>query len=132
MVLTEDEHQLFVADFLTELQEEHERRESNAEGRRRKRRTRRTKAFKRKQEEADLRNDLRRQFYEENGYKQSTDRTGRRIWLSPSEITTHHRVRRKKRKKERFKPKVPARIRDIILFVLMCAAAVMIGLMLVR
>lgn len=131
-MLTEDERQQFVVRFLAELEQEHERRESSASIRRKKRGSRRTEAFKREQEEADLRNSLRREFYKENGYKQATDRTGRQIWLSPAEYDAQHRVRRKRRKSTALKPKRPARLRDIMLFVLMCVSAVLIGLMLVR
>lgn len=131
-MLTEDERQQFVVRFLAELEQEHERRESSASIRRKKRGSRRTEAFKREQEEADLRNSLRREFYKEHGYKQATDRTGRQIWLSPAEYDALHRVRRKRRKSTALKPKRPARLRDIMLFVLMCVSAVLIGLMLVR
>ena len=131
-MLTEDERQQFVTSFLAELEQEHERRESSASLRRKKKGSRRTEAFKREQEEAELRNSLRREFYREHGYKQATDRTGRQIWLSPAEYDARHRVRRKRRKSARLKPKGPAKLRDILLFMLMCMAAVLIGLMLVR
>ncbi len=132
LVLTEDERQQFVAEFLTELEQEHERREENAQTRKAQQGSRRTEAFKRQEEEADLRNNLRRKFYTENGYKQTVDRTGRQIWLSPSEYEARTRTRRKKRKKTRIKPKRKAGLQDIMLFALMCASAVLIGLMLVR
>ena len=130
--MTEDERQQFVASFLDELEEEHARRETLASAQKQRFGSRRTDEFKREKEEAELKNSLRRKFYEENGYKQSVDRTGRQVWLSPSEFSKHHKVRRKKRKKTRIQPKVPARFRDVLLFVLMCVSAVLIGLMLVR
>ena len=131
-MLTEDERQQFVSKFLAQLEEEHERRESSAQVRRKGKGSKRTDAFKRQEEEASIRNNLRRQFYEEHGYKQTVDRTGRQVWLSPAEYEARHRVRKKRRKSARFKPRLPTRMRDILLFCLMCVSAVMIGLMLVR
>jgi hypothetical protein len=131
LVLTEDERQQFVADFLSELEQEHHRRETHAHERKQLKGARRTDSFKRQEEEAELRNRLRRKFYEDNGYRISTDRTGRQIWLSPAEYEARHRVRRKKRRRTRLKPRGRARLRDILLFVVMCASAVAIGLMLV-
>jgi hypothetical protein len=132
LVLTKDERQDFVVRFLAELEQEHERRESIASIRRKKKGSRRTEAFKREEEEAELRNSLRREFYKEHGYKQATDRTGRQIWLSPAEYDAQHRVRRKRRKRTSLKVKGFVRLRDVLLFVLMCMSAVLIGLMLVR
>ncbi|MFT5685114.1 MAG: thiol:disulfide interchange protein [Myxococcota bacterium] len=133
MVLTEDERQQFVAEFLTELEHEHELREESANDVQAKKGSRRTEAFKREEEEAEIRNSLRRKFYEENGYKQTTDRTGRQVWLSPSQYAIKSKARKKKkRKKTRIKPKNQAGPREILLFLLMCASAVVIGLMLVR
>ncbi|MEL6341909.1 MAG: hypothetical protein AAFV53_02175, partial [Myxococcota bacterium] len=43
--------------------------------------------------------DLRRRFYEENGYAQSVDRSGRSIWLSPAEQELRESGRKKRRKK---------------------------------
>ena len=135
-MLTEDERQQFVVNFLAELEAEHDRRESAASVPRKRRGTRRTDAFKRQEEEATLKNELRHRFYQDHGYRQATDRTGRQVWLSPAEYEirdrSRHRVRKKKRKTARYKPRLPSRARDIGLFLMMCISAVLIGLMLVR
>lgn len=119
-----------VDNYLAELEQEHERRESSAQVRRRVKRSREMEEQLRQEEVDRIRNELRLRFYEENGYQQMTDRTGRMVWLSPSEFTARSRKRRRKSKRYKLDPRRSIRLRDIGLFILMCISAVGIGLML--
>lgn len=135
MTQEESERTALEESILAELREEHERREAQAATRREQRQTSRQEEERRAREEAELRTALRLQFYEENGYRQAVDTTGRTVWLSPSEFALHDRKQRRKRKKHRFavvSPRNLPRVRDVFLFLLMCGAAVGIGLMLAR
>ena len=137
MSLSEQEREALSAAIREELEEEHARREEQAQARRQHRRSSRQEAHRKEREAEELRNALRRQFYEENGYRQATDHTGREIWLSPAEYTLRTRKsgasKRRRRGKRRFEiisPRKLPRLRDALLFVLMCGAAVGIGLLL--
>lgn len=133
MGLTEEERREIVTDYLSDLEEEHARREAAARQVKRKVNRSRELEERLRAEEADrIRNDLRLRFYEKHGYEQATDRTGRQVWLSPAELATRGRKRRRKSKRYKLDPRRAIRLRDVGLFVLMCASAVVIGLMLAR
>ncbi|MFT4979981.1 MAG: hypothetical protein ACI8S6_005893 [Myxococcota bacterium] len=134
MSLSEDERRELVTGYLEELEAEHDRREAAAGERRKRNRSQEMEEQLRAEEADRIRNELRLRFYEKNNYQQSVDRTGRTVWLSPSELKAHSQKQRKKNKKKskRYKlnPYRAIRLRDLGLFVLMCASAVVIGLML--
>lgn len=139
MTLDDQERAALEENIRAELQEEHARREAQALARREQRRSSRQDEQRKAREAEELRNALRRQFYEENGYQQATDTTGREVWLSPAEFDLHSRAQRGKnkgkRKRNRFAtiaPKNLPRFRDIAFFALICCAAIAIGLMLAR
>ena len=130
MGLSEEERRELVNSYLAELEEEHVRRESAAQARRTTRRSPEMEEQLRQEETNRIRNELRLRFYEQNGYQQSVDRTGRTVWLSPAEHDARKRKRRRKSKRYKLDSRRAIRLRDIGLFVLMCASAVLIGLML--
>lgn len=131
VALSDEERRSFIERTLAELEQEHERRENRAQ---RRSTTRRSDQLIREEELSALRNDLRRRFYEENGYAQSVDRSGRSIWLSPAEQELRESGRKKRRKKRRVQltaPRTNFKPRDVVLFILMCLGAVGLGLALV-
>jgi hypothetical protein len=128
--LSEEERRQLVTSYLVELEDEHVRRESAAQVRRTTKRSPEMEEQLRQEETNRIRNELRLRFYEQNGYQQSVDRTGRTVWLSPAETSVRKRKRRKKSKRYKLGSRRAVRLRDIGLFVLMCASAVLIGLML--
>lgn len=131
MSLTEEERREIVTSYLADLEEEHSRREMAAARVKRKVNRSRELEEKLREEEAQrIRNELRLRFYEKHGYEQATDRTGRLVWLSPAELGARKRKRRRKSKRYKLDPRRAIRLRDVGLFVLMCASAVVIGLML--
>ncbi len=131
MGLTNEERQEYVASILQDLEDEHRRREELAQDVRKKRRVRMSDEAVRERELSALRRATQQRFYEEHGYRQAEDRTGRPVWLSPTEFTLHKGKRRKKSKRsKKIVPKLPSRMREVVLFVVMCLFAVSIGLML--
>jgi len=129
--LSEQERQALVSEYLAELEAEHDRREETALVARRTQVRSQEMEEQLRAEEADrIRNELRLRFYEQNGYQQSVDRTGRTVWLSPTEFSSRKRQKRKKSRRYKLDPRRALRLRDVGLFVLMCASAVIIGLML--
>ena len=130
MGLSEQERRDLIEGYLSELEAEHARREQSVRVRRRSKRSKEMEEQLRLEEMERIRNELRLQFYEENGYQQSVDRTGRTVWLSPAEFNARTRKRRKKSRRYKIDPRRVIRLRDIGLFILMCVSAVGIGLML--
>ena len=102
MSLTDQEIEELRKQLRSELEAEHEERESRAERKsdRRKNRTI-SRHSGRNREEEMLKAEIRSEFYEQHGYEEKLDPTGRRFYLSPGEIKNKQRKRRGKNKKSR-------------------------------
>ena len=132
VTLSPEEQQEMVERILRELEEEHQRREQTAEKKKRRRSSGRRQEERRQQEISTLQNTLRAKFYKERGYQLDLDRTGREVWLSPSEYALRNKKTRKKRRLPRLIPSRKIQSYEIVFFVLMCGSAVIMGLMLAR
>ena len=85
-----------------ELEQEHQEREERAQ-RKADRRKQKRRVEKEKNREADaLRAQLRREFYENNGYEERIDPTGRKMYLSPTELENRQRKKGRRRSKKSF------------------------------
>ena len=131
--LSKEERRVIEQSFITELEEEHGKRESRA--RRRQRRRSISRAFSDAQHEKEVgryKSELRRQFYEERGYELAKDRTGREMWLSPSELENQRRKQRGKRSRRKFSPIFTSNKTPWLLYVLSIFAAIIAGLFIAR
>ena len=97
--LSDEEKRALELEFLKELENEHSTREKRAAEKMQRSLNRHLteKRMLEKQVTA-FKSEMRRQFYNEKGYKQGRDPTGRLMWLSPSEQQSNNRRRGKKRK----------------------------------
>jgi len=128
--LSDDDRRTFAEQFLEELEAEHVRREHHAIDRKRRRSARSRGQTQREHDINTLRDEVRTKYYDERGYQQQVDQTGRTVWLSPAEQELHQSRRRRRHRLKGHLPKTPTQIREVILFGVMCAVAVIIGLML--
>ena len=87
--------------ILDELEQEHQEREDRAQRKADRRKQQRQKEKERNKEVEALRAQMRRDFYATKGYEERIDPTGRRMYLSPSEL--ENKKRRKGRKRNRKK-----------------------------
>lgn len=132
-VLTEQERRDAAAEFEAELQDEHVRRASAMERRRAKRvdgRSRREEE-ERRIELYELREEVRRRFYKENGYKRYIDSTGREVWLTPEEYKARSK-RRRRRKAASIEHALPSKYRTIALYGGLALLAMVLGFALAR
>jgi len=101
MSLTDQEIEELRKQFRAELESEHKQREQRAERKADRRKHRENKRSGRNREAEIIKAEVRSQFYEEHGYEEKLDPTGRRFYLSPGEIKNKQRKRRGKNKKSR-------------------------------
>lgn len=85
--------------ILAELEQEHQEREDRAQRKADRRKQQRQKEKERNKEVEALRAQMRREFYADKGYEERIDPTGRRMYLSPSEL--ENKKKRKGRKRSR-------------------------------
>ena len=98
------------AQIRLELEAEHQDREDRAKQRSQRRKERQKKTKQRSKEVESIRAEMRLAFYEEHGYEERIDPTGRKMYLSPTELEN-----KKKRSKGRKRNKKPNNsILDII------------------
>lgn len=141
MPFTPEEEQALRLQIQNELEQEHEKRTTIAQ----KRLGKMSKAsiseeFQKEKDLNKLRSEIRREFYEQNGYIKTTDDHGVVIWMTPEEINiqkirqknAHNRyVRpqnpeaRKKRSRKKFIQSIPLIIGAIVI-------GSIVGLLLVR
>ena len=102
MPLSKEEIDELTAQFRAELEAEHQEREARAQRRseRRKNKKKQRRAGRNREEEA-LKDSIRASFYEEHGYEEKIDPTGRSMYLSPTEIENKKRKRRSKKSQSR-------------------------------
>jgi hypothetical protein len=116
--------------FLEELEAEHadrldqlDKRKSRAKARTRERR----EDFK-LESQKQLKNEIRDQFYEEHGYVEYVDRSGRRQWVPKEEY--EWRMRRRKKSRSSDAP-MSNRTREVMFYGLAVLVAVVIGIVFV-
>ena len=129
MALSDEEKESLRLQLLEELQQEHNQREERAHRKRDRRQlgTIRQETY-RNQEIKQIQSDIRKDFYEHNGYRLEKDPTGRDMWLSPAEQENRKR-RQKGRSKKRHKNKATIAKREtLVLYASVVALAILIGL----
>jgi hypothetical protein len=135
VVLSEDERKDAEARIRDELEEEHQRRIRRLEHKRQRVRSKRERQNQHRKELviAEMRDQMRHQFYTERGYKLYVDSRGRENWLTPEEYEWRTKVRRRKRGRRKFVPKLGSyRLRTVLLYGGMLALAVALGMLLSR
>ena len=135
MVLSEDERKDAETRIRDELEEEHQRRLRRLEHKRQRVRSKRERQIQHRKELviAEMRDQMRHQFYTERGYKLYVDSRGRENWLTPEEYEWRTKVRRRKRGRRKFVPKLGSyRLRTVLLYGGMLALAVALGMLLSR
>lgn len=117
-----------------ELEAEHAVRVERFDQRRRQARehTRSHKETARRREVEELREQERRAFYQEKGYKQYIDSNGRTEWLPPEEYEWRQKRRRKRDRKGEHRPAILRHQREIVLYGLAVIAAILLGMLLIR
>lgn len=86
MPLNDKELQQLEEEFRAELEREHRYREERAKQKAARRRQKRKQGRSASVEIEHLKAQMRMRFYQDNGYEESLDPTGRKMYLSPSEI----------------------------------------------
>jgi secreted Zn-dependent insulinase-like peptidase len=129
MALSDEEKESLRLQLIDELQQEHNQREERAHRKRDRRQlgTIRQETY-RNQEIKQIQSNVRKNFYQRNGYRLEKDPTGRDMWLSPAEQENRKR-RQKGRSKKRHKDKATIAKREtLILYASIVGLAVLIGL----
>jgi len=131
--ITDEERSDYSAEFRQELEQEHVRRLDRLDQQKQRIRDRKDERSRRafESEKADLRNELRKKFYEEKGYQLYTDSSGRDFWLTAEEYK--YRTGRRRKRVQRKKTKVMGlRWRTVALYMGAMAIAVLVGLAMTR
>lgn len=87
--------------ILEELEQEHQERENRALRKAERRKQQRQQEKERNKEVEALRAQMRREFYAAKGYEERIDPTGRRMYLSPTELENKKRRRGRKRSRKK-------------------------------
>ena len=107
MPLTPEEEEALRKQILQELEVEHESRTSIAQKRLGKmQKTSISEEFQKEKDVNKLKSELRRAFYEQNGYIKTTDEHGFTIWMTKEEINIQ-RIRQKNAHNRYTRPKNP-------------------------
>ena len=133
MALTDEERESIRLQLIEELTKEHEQRENRAQRKRDRRQlgTIRQETF-RNQEIKHLESNVRKQFYEKNGYRLEKDPTGRDMWLSPAEQENRKRRVQGRNKKKRKGKEDIIRQETMILYAVVIALAILVGIFISR
>ena len=133
MALSDEEKESIRLQLLEELAKEHEQREERAQRKRDRRQlgTIRQETY-RNQEIKQLQSNVRKQFYENNGYRLEKDPTGRDMWLSPAEQENRKRRVQGRSKKKHKDKEAMIRQETMILYAVIIALAVLVGLFISR
>ena len=131
--LSDDEKRNLEAQIRSEMQAEHQRRIESLSRRKEDSRKRHEdkSEMQRNAEVSELREEMQRRFYEEQGYKRYVGSTGREQWLPPEEYEWRSR-RRKRRIRGDGVTRVTPRLRVVLLYCAIALAAVVLGLLIVR
>jgi len=133
--LSPEEREAIAAEFRAELEQEHvERqdaqadRESRASARRDARRTREDALA-----EADIKEQIRADFYKDKGYKLYTDSAGRQHWLTPEEYEWRMAARsRRDNRRKTFEPSIWVRQKQLVMYGSAILLAVALGMWLIK
>jgi len=131
--ITDEERSDYADEFREELERDHLRRLDNLQNQKQRIRDRKDERSRRayEAEKAELRNDLRKKFYEEKGYKLYTDSSGRELWLTAEEY--HYRTSRTRKRVQRKKTKIMGlRWQTVALYIGAILIAVLMGLAMTR
>ena len=133
MALSDEEKESIRLQLLEELAKEHEQRQERAQRKRDRRQlgTIRQETY-RNQEIKQLQSNVRKQFYENNGYRLEKDPTGRDMWLSPAEQENRKRRVQGRSKKKHKDKEAMIRQETMILYAVIIALAVLVGLFISR
>ena len=132
MALSEEEKESFRQQFLKELDEEHVAREERALRKRDRRQSFHLQENHKNKEIRQLQSDIRKDFYESNGYRLEKDPTGRDMWLSPAEQENKNIRSKGRKKKKKSSKKQKAQIHSFFMYAIIIALAVIIGLFITR
>lgn len=86
MALSDKELQQLEEEFRAELEREHHYREERAKQKAARRKQKRRQGRSASLEIDQMKAQMRMRFYQEKGYEEALDPTGRKMYLSPSEI----------------------------------------------
>ena len=133
MALSDEEKEFMRLQLLEELQKEHEQREERAQRKRDRRQlgTIRQETY-RNQEIKQLQSNVRKQFYENKGYRLEKDPTGRDMWLSPAEQENRKRRVQGRSKKKHKDKEAMIRRETMILYAVVISLAFLVGLFISR
>ena len=133
MALSDEEKESMRLQLLEELQKEHDQREERAQRKRDRRQlgTIRQETY-RNQEIKQLQSNVRKQFYESNGYRLEKDPTGRDMWLSPAEQENRKRRVQGRNKKKHKDKEAMIRRETMILYGVVIFLAILVGLFISR
>ncbi len=135
MVLSEEERKQAEALILEELEEEHARRLRRLEQKQQRVRSKHEQRAQREKELqiAEMRDEMRHEFYTERGYKLYIDSRGRENWLTPEEYEWRTTVRRRRRRRRQFVPSLKGtRLRTVLIYAGLLVMAVVLGVFMVR
>ena len=133
MALSDEEKEALRQKFLQELDTEHVQREERA----RRKRDRKTQTVIRQEthknrEIKNLQSEIRKRFYESNGYRLEKDPTGRDMWLSPAEQENRKSRNQNRKKKKRKDKKQKAQQQLLITYGFVILLAIIIGVFITR
>ena len=134
MGLSDEEKNKLRSLFLEELKTEHQNREERALRKREKKNDNQiVQTNKRNSEMTQLRSEIRKKFYEEQGYRLEKDQTGRDMWLSPSE-QENKKKKRARRRSHRNSKKTLLNLnkKPILLYLFIMIVAVVLGLIITK
>ena len=130
MPLNDDDKSEIKESFLRELEQEHQQREERVERKSKKESNIRAFSQERKENEiASYKSEIRREFYEEHGYRLQKDRTGRDMWLSPAEQNHQKKRRKGNRRKNKYEDLFQKGGKPILLYAGIVAFAILVGLL---
>jgi len=133
LALSDEERKALRDEIQAELESEHLAREKRAQRKIESRDPELTKRPKDKKAEIKaIKMQLRRDFYETNGYKLQKDPTGRDMWLSPSEQEIRKSRNRNKRNSKHKKSFLKVHRNNLVMYSIIMAMAVVIGLFIVK
>jgi len=135
VVLSEEERREAESRILDELEDEHARRLRRLEHKRQRVRSKREQQAQLQKElvVAEMRDEMRHEFYTERGYKLYIDSRGRENWLTPEEFEWRTKYRRRRRRRRKLVPSFKGtRLRTVLIYTGLLAVAVILGIFLVR
>ena len=129
MSLSDKEKEALRQKFLQELNTEHVQREERALRKRdRKTQTVIHQETHKNREIKQLQSEIRRQYYQSDGYRLEKDQTGRDMWLSPAEQENRESRTKNRKKKKRKNKKEEAQQKALLTYGLVILLAIIMGI----